>query len=249
LKPASCARFRLPHNFTNRLFERDYVPNVDSRGTGVDARSAEEKLAALRFVTPAPEYTPTVLGVLTVGVDPRMYVPGAYVQFLRIEGTELGDPIRDQDEIGGPLPEMLHRLDEKLRAHLETSSDFVSAERERKRQTYPLEALQQLARNAVMHRSYEGTHAPVRITWFDDRVEITNPGGPYGQVTRQNFGTPGVTDYRNPHLAEAMKTLGYVQRFGAGLPTARRALDANGNPPPDFQVEPEIILVTIRRQP
>ncbi len=58
------------------------------------------------------------------------------------------------------------------------------------------------------HRSYESTNAPIRITWFNDRIEIQNPGGPFGQVTKQNFGKPGVVDYRNPHLAEAMKVLG-----------------------------------------
>jgi ATP-dependent DNA helicase RecG len=30
---------------------------------------------------------------------------------------------------------------------------------------------------AVMHRAYEATHAPVRVYWYDDRIEISNPGG------------------------------------------------------------------------
>ena len=58
-----------------------------------------------------------------------------------------------------------------------------------------------------------------------------SPGGPFGQVNRQNFGRPGITDYRNPHLAEAMKNLGYVQRFGIGIQLARSELQKNGNPP------------------
>lgn len=49
-----------------------------------------------------------------------------------------------------------------------------------------------------MHRSYEGTNAPVRIYWFSDRIEISNPGGPFGQVTHENFDRPGLTDYRTP---------------------------------------------------
>lgn len=48
----------------------------------------------------------------------------------------------------------------------------------------------------------------------------TQRGGPYGQVTRDNFGRPGVCDYRNPNLAAVMKELGYVQRFGMGIPLA-----------------------------
>ena len=96
-----------------------------------------------------------------------------------------------------------------------------------------------------MHRNYETTNAPVRVTWYSGRIEIQNPGGPFGQVTVENFGTPGITDYRNPTLAEALKTLGFVQRFGAGIPLARKALADNGNPDIEFSVEANHVLATI----
>ena len=70
-----------------------------------------------------------------------------------------------------------------------------------------------------------------------------------GRCPGENFGQPGVTDYRNPHLAEAMKVLGYVQRFGVGIQIARTELMKNGNPMPEFTVEPTHVLVTIRRIP
>jgi ATP-dependent DNA helicase RecG len=114
---------------------------------------------------------------------------------------------------------------------------------------YPIVALQQLVRNGILHRTYEGTNAPVRINWFSDRIEILSPGGPYGQVTRTNFGSPGITDYRNPHLAEAMKNLGYVQRFGVGIQLARKELAKNSNRPPEFIVEDTHVLVILRRRP
>ena len=109
-------------------------------------------------------------------------------------------------------------------------------------------ALQQLTRNAIMHRSYESTNSPVRITWFSDRIEIHNPGGPFGQVNRENFGRPGITDYRNAHLAEAIKNLGYVQRFGVGIAIARKELEKNGNPPLKFQVEEGHILALVGKR-
>jgi len=109
----------------------------------------------------------------------------------------------------------------------------------------PLPALQQLARNAILHRDYESTHAPVRINWFENRIEIHSPGGAFGQVTPENFGTPGLTDYRNPHLAEAMRVLGYVQRFGVGLEIARRELSKNGNPGAEFAVQLGHVVCTI----
>ena len=146
----------------------------------------------------------------------------------------------------GTVPEMLQRVDEKMKAHIRTGVDITGSDRERREPTYPLAALQQVTRNAVMHRTYEATNAPVRVTWFDDRIEIHSPGGAFGEVTREKFGHPGLTDYRNPTLAEAMKVLGYVQRFGVGIDIAKRELEENGNPGPEFTVEDTFVQVTIR---
>ena len=196
----------------------------------------------------APDGEPTVLGILVIGNDTLRFLPGAYVQFLRLEGTNLTDPIRDRKEITGPLLDLLRRIDEILEANNSVSTSIISEPVEIRSSEYPLPALQQLIRNAILHRTYEGTNAPVRIYWFSDRIEIHNPGGPFGQVTKENFGQPGVTDYRNPHLAEAMHVLGYVQRFGMGIQIARSKLHDNGNPPPEFTLEENYVLTTVRRQ-
>jgi ATP-dependent DNA helicase RecG len=79
----------------------------------------------------------------------------------------------------------------------------------------------------------------------DDRIDIVSPGGAYGAVTPETFGQPGVVDYRNPNLAEALRVLGFVQRFGFGIATARRELEKNGNPPLTFEVEPNRVLVRV----
>jgi ATP-dependent DNA helicase RecG len=47
-------------------------------------------------------------------------------------------------------------------------------------------------------------------------------------------------------VAEIMKALRYVERFGAGIARVRRALEGNGNPAPEFHFEPEYIRVTVR---
>ncbi len=227
------------------LFERQYLPQAVAPDVlAANERSTEHQLRALRLT--ADDRTPTALGLLVAGRDVRYWLPGAYVQFLRIDGTDLTDPVLDQAEIDGPLAQLLTRLDDKLKAHIQVATQITGTDREIRRPTYPLEALQQIARNAVMHRAYAGTNAAVRLTWFNDRIEVQSPGGPFGQVTVANFGQPGAVDYRNPNLAEAMKNLGYVQRFGVGLAIARRALADNGNPPPEFVAVPEHVLVTVR---
>ncbi|QSJ18065.1 putative DNA binding domain-containing protein [Nostoc sp. UHCC 0702] len=232
------------------IFRRVYLPSsLAVEVLEENQRTVEQQLTSVRFATVEPQPKPTILGVLVVGNDPRQFVPCAYVQFLRIEGTELTDPIKDQKEIGGPLPDLLRILDETFQVHISVATNITAQPIEIRQPDYPIVALQQIGRNAILHRIYEGTNAPVRITWFSDRIEIQNPGGPFGQVNRQNFGQPGITDYRNPHLAEAMKNLGYVQRFGLGIQLARQQLQNNGNPPLEFTVEDAHVLVTLKRKP
>lgn len=228
------------------LFEREYLPlAVAPEILAQNTRSLEDKLKALRFLT--PDGLPTVLGILVLGAEILRFIPGAYVQFLRLEGSEMTDPIRDEKTIDGPLHQLLRRIDEVLEANNSISISITSDPLEIRHPEYPQAALQQLVRNAVLHRTYDGTNSPVRIYWFSDRVEIHSPGGPFGQVNSENFGRPGVTDYRNPHLAEAMRVLGYVQRFGLGIQIARKQLADNGNPPPEFEVGQNHILATVRR--
>jgi ATP-dependent DNA helicase RecG len=47
--------------------------------------------------------------------------------------------------------------------------------------------------NALMHRNYGTSYAPTRIVWFDDRIEVTNPGGPFGQARDDNFDRSPIT--------------------------------------------------------
>lgn len=227
-------------------FEEDYLPGAFATDVlAANQRSYEQRLATCRMIASVDDPIPTVLGILALARKPTFFLPGAYVQFLRIQGTQLGDPIVDEAVVDGPLQQMVRRLDEKLAAHNRVQVDFTSQTLEKRRYLYPPAALEQIVRNAVMHRAYEGTHAPVRAYWYDDRIEISNPGGPYGNVTIQNFGEPGYADYRNPHVAEAMRVLGLVQRFGAGIQTAQTALRDNGSPPLKFRVEPTMVFVTL----
>lgn len=232
------------------LFEHEFLPQAFAPDVlAANERSIEQRLASLGMIRSIDDPTPTVTGVLTLGKSPRTWLPCAYIQFLRVQGMAFADPVVDATEIDGTLAQMLRRLDDKLTGFLTTSVDFTSATTEIRRSPYPLSALQQLARNAVMHRTYEGTNAPVRVYWFDDRIEIYSPGGTYGTVNAGNFGQPGASDYRNLSIASVLKNMGFVQRFGFGIAQARRALADNGNPPPEFEVQPTMVLATIRKAP
>ncbi len=227
------------------LFQQVYLPSAIAPDVlAENHRSLEQQLAALRFLT--KDGLPSNAAILVLGKDPREWIPGAYVQFLRLDGKLLTDPIRNQREISGPLPDLLRQLDEILDINISVATDITSGPTEIRQPDYPIVALRQLSYNAVLHRSYESTNAPIRIYWFSDRIEIYSPGGPYGMVNTVNFGQLGLTDYRNPLLAEAMKALGFVQRFGIGIPTAQEQLRKNRNPKLIFDVQPTIVLATIK---
>lgn len=225
------------------LFTSTLLPSlVPSALLAENGRTIGQRLAALRLTS--PDGVPTAAGLLAIGKDPLQWIPGAYVQFLRIDGDDLASPIKDEKRVDGPLSTLLRQLDEILSINISTSIDFTSSATEARTPDYPLAALQQVARNAVMHRSYENTNSPIRITWYESRVEIISPGGPFDIVANSPFGS-GMTDYRNPSLADIMRGLGYVQRFDAGIPITMKSLSDNNNPPAQFEVNPSFVGVTI----
>lgn len=224
-------------------FREEYLPvAVHPDVLAENERSTEQQMRALGLLGPGDQ--PTVLGLLVCGKDPRNWLPGAYVQFVHYPGNEIGEVVQDQKEIGGPLAEQFRRLDEIIANNIEQRAD-LSGSLQQISASYPIIALQELVRNAVIHRSYEVTASPVMLTWYADRVEITSPGGAYGAVTAITFGQPGLTDARNPNLASAAKMMGFVQRFGSGIPRAEAALRANGNRRAEFQIEPNFVNVTV----
>ncbi len=221
-----------------------YLPSVvDPAVIEENERPLNQQLASVRLTDLFG--VPTTLGLLVVGFDPASYIPGAYIQFVRYQGQELDAAVTDDQEIRSHLIDASIRLEAVVRGNLRTQLVQVSEFREAASPDYPLEALREAWMNAIMHRNYETSNAPVRIAWFDDRVEVSNPGGPFGQVRSDNFNR--VNDYRNPSLAAAMKSLGYVNRFGRGIGRIQSALERNGNPPAEFIVDDSSWTVTLRR--
>ncbi|MGI9000988.1 MAG: AlbA family DNA-binding domain-containing protein [Pseudonocardia sp.] len=74
------------------LFEREYLPaSLPADVIEENNRTPIERLSALRLA--AVDGTPTAAGVLLLGIDPTRHLPGAYLQFLRVDGTSLEDPV------------------------------------------------------------------------------------------------------------------------------------------------------------
>jgi|SRR6218665_144234 len=239
----ACPGGRLDDLLTDTILN-DYLPRAIARSVlAENHRSLEEKLAALRLFD-LRRGEPTHAAILLFGKNPLEFVPGAYVQFVRFDGDSLTGRVQDQKELKGNLFTTLTQLDTLLPLQIRTARVQGPGLVAEDTPDYPFVAIRELVLNALLHRNYEGTSAPVRLNWFQGKVEIHSPGGLYGQVTPQNFRR--VSDYRNPVLGEAMKVLGYVERFGVGIARAEAALAANNNPPAEFAIEPTHMLVTLR---
>jgi ATP-dependent DNA helicase RecG len=227
--------------FENEYLQAAFAPDILEE----NHRTYEERLSSCKMIVSPDDPTPTILGVLSLGKSPQDFIPGAFVQFLRIMGSKIFDPVSDEEEIKGSFINVIRRTEDKFKAYNHTAVD-ISQGRHRVTMDYPAIAFQQILYNAVMHRTYEGTNAPVRVYWYNDRIEINSPGGPFGNVTVENFGKPGITDYRNPNIADVFKTFGFVQRYGMGIQSARNALEKNGNPPLGYDINESIIVGTLR---
>lgn len=204
-------------------------------------RALELQLASLSLYD-TDAAAPTHAGMLLLGKEVRRWLPGAYVQFVRFDGCSLADDPRDEKVIDGDLLTVLRELDGLVKLQTTGHPAPISALREKVMWDYPPFAVRELVMNAVMHRDYEAI-APVRFYWFDDHIEIQNPGGLYGAATRENF--PRQNAYRNPVIAGAMKALGYVNTYGHGVLRAQRVLADNGSPPAEFEFQDTFVLAKV----
>ena len=232
-------------DLTMRLFDEYRMQTVDAEVIEANHRTTEEKLASLRcFDLRAGR--PTVAGLLLFGTNPRYFLPGAYVQFLRFPGTTLTDRPDDEREISGDMRTIVETVRQKIVAFNAVQSTAGEGFRDQPRPDYPEWALRERLHNAVIHRDYQ-SNTPIRFYWFSDRIEIQSPGGLYGEVTAATLTRRN--SYRNPVIAEAMKAMDYVNRYGYGIQRAQDLLAANGNPPAEFEIDDRVFLVTLRRRP
>jgi ATP-dependent DNA helicase RecG len=217
---------------------------VDAETIAANHRDIQQQLASLRMYD-FERTSPTFAGILLFGKNPRFFLPGAYIQYLKLPSTDLTDMPEDQAEISGDLNSVLRELELRIKSLVQTSMHRISSLEERLLSDYPEWALRELLMNAVMHRNYE-SNTPVRFYVFSDHIEIQSPGGLYGEATAKNF--PTRNSYRNPVIAEAMKSLGFVNRFGYGVQRAQALLNENGNPPAEFVFDEHAVLVKVYRR-
>ncbi len=215
-------------------FKVNYLPvAINKNILQENGRTLEEQLASLRFYD-LEHQCPTNAGILLFGLNPEFYLPGAYIQYVKFDGEQMTDEVSFEKKFSGALVTELGLLDDFIKSNiLKAKPKRIDSLQEQTIANYPYWALRELVMNAIMHRNYD-SNSPIYLYEFTNRIEIINPGGLFGEVTAQNF--PNASDYRNVVIAEALKILGYVNRFNYGVKRAKEELIKNGNGKPEFDL-------------
>ena len=121
---------------------------------------------------------------------------------------------KDRKEFTGSVLKQVNDTYEYLDLYNKTKGKIVGLERQDIRD-YPEYALRESLLNAVIHRDYNFTGS-ILISLFDDHYEITSLGGLVKGISLKDL-YAGVSESRNPNLANIFYRLRYVESFGTGI--------------------------------
>ena len=151
--------------------------------------------------------------------------------------------ILDVKELNGDIVSNVNDVMIFLKKHLRMSYRIETLQRESILEL-PEDALREAVVNAVCHRDYFEKGARVMVEIFDDRVDITSPGGVCKGITRENFGTISIT--RNSILASMLYRIGYIEQMGTGIMRMKNAMREANVDEPVFDLS-DFFRVTFKR--
>lgn len=161
----------------------------------------------------------THAGVLLFSTNPTKFMPQARVRVLRFEGKmlETGSQlniIKDRT-FEGPIPKTVERASLFISGMLREYQYMGQNAKFQVIPEYPEFAWFEGLVNAVTHRDYANAGEHIRISMYDDRLEILSPGKLPNTVTLENMRT---TRYaRNPRIAKTLVTFGWVREMNEGV--------------------------------
>ena len=204
-----------------------------------DLRTLNEySLATLKLVTQYQGRTvPTKGAILLFGKERDLLFPDAWVQCGRFMGTNKSN-IFDHQEICSPLPLAVDSIMLFLKKHAMRGADF-SEVRRKDVWSIPLVMLREAIINALIHTDYSQRGAPIRVSFFDDRIEIENPGILLPGLTIEDM-KQGISRIRNHVIARVFLELKLIEQWGSGVCRIFDEAKLLGLP------EPEIIEIGMR---
>ena len=204
--------------------------------------STQELLKLNSFVV---ENCPTLIYVMMFSIYPQAIFPNLCVNATVVPGLEIGDISADgsrfinSKKIEGTLVE---QINESINFVIKNMAESVAIDANTGKRIdtpeYPLPAIREAILNAIIHRDYSfhTENMPIQINMFQDRIEITNPGGLYGRLTIDELGKMQ-PDTRNPNIAKAMELLQITENRYSGIPTIKKYMKQANLPDPIFTSE------------
>lgn len=190
----------------------------------------------------------TGLGGLFFARAPEQLLPQSRITVIEFPGTEVAVPgqavaYTDARDLTGTIPELIPQVEELLGRRISRAAALSGFKMEGM-PSVPNFALREAVVNAVCHRDYGLVGGNTQVRLFADRIEIQSPGGLPWPVTVDNIVTESYA--RNPKVANALKELGYVERYGIGIDNMIRSMQEAHLPTPEFQDSAGSFTVTLR---
>jgi len=113
----------------------------------------------------------------------------------------------------------------------------------KKAEKIPEAAFREAIANALIHRVWD-VESQIRVSMFDDRIEIISPGGLPSGITEDEYLSGKLSVLRNRNLANVFYRLGFVEIFGTGI-TRIKQLYEEGLNQPDFEVSENAIKIVL----
>ena len=104
-------------------------------------------------------------------------------------------------------------------------------------------AFREAIANALIHRVWD-VDSQIRVSMFDDRIEIVSPGGLPSGITEEEYLAGKLSVLRNRNLANVFYRLGFVEIFRTGI-TRIKQLYAEALIKPNFEVSENAIKITL----
>jgi predicted HTH transcriptional regulator len=233
-------------------FDEQPMPGLDSEALDFRAASewfapfrklARRDLETLRLVTEHQgRKVPTVGGMILFGKERERHFPDAWIQAGRFAGADRSH-IADRTEIRSFPVRAVEEAIAFVRKHALYGAE-IGAVRRTERWNLPPAAVREAIINAVAHADYAQRGAPIRLSIFDDRLEIENPGLlPFG-LTLDDL-PRGVSKLRNRVIGRVFHALGLIEQWGSGIQRMSAACRDAGLDAPVFEELATRFRVTI----
>lgn len=199
---------------------------------------SEKELLTLKLLRKEQgKLVPTKGAVLLFGKERNLHFSDSWVQCGRFIGKDKSK-IFDHIELYDHPPKAVDSIMLFLKKHAMRGADF-SEVRRKDVWSIPLTILREAVINALVHTDYSQRGAPIRIAFFDDRIEIENPGILLPGLTIEDM-KQGISKIRNPVIARVFRELNLIEQWGSGVRRMFKEAEDLGLP------EPQIVEIGMR---